>query len=945
MSSDAELGVLSRPDKGKQTLHPSTSSSESRSESSDSSSESSTLAVPPVQERPSPDAEMRMPGPSSDVPSALPTTPPRPDESSTRDRVEWDLDFGPDADADKREEAKEKWRIRFLVAEEHRRTEQEEAEREAGTSDFVTVVIEGAQGDKKKFKMGKIRPLGRLFVAWCKHANVDIDSSRFLHDGVRLDPDRCPADYDLEDNDIINCLAEQTGGAKRKPSSSWAHDGHKWSLKSMNDNYDSGSETTDSSIDLNLDLRNPVFRTSATKPANRVRYVLANAESPPTSPYIMPRHAARTPLKFNPYRIPKPVVVDRANQGATIERATTVLQKEGTVKIHLMPKKNLEVTAERQNAERQPEVPAVSNDQLDESTNDPTYTSPSPNTESKVAAEHHPRHFVTLWCSEEIRPFYLIHPDFTHHVIQIHPNGVDTVVAAAYMEDVLEALKQAWDQIDEGWWIEFASHISTNMKNSELQTYALKNITPEVIAHHLYADNEPSYDYEDIREFHRDLSLTQMHILNDVITSILRQKDTEITHLRNAIQTHQTGLMDLCEEVEDLAEGTQTIHDRLCMVGSQIRNFAKGELGVDEEGGKDVVDQIVMQFRKGIEMYRRNSSVIDDQGAHRIRNVVDDALSEVSCVLDSESQSESDDDVYEESASLTTTTSGVSLTSSEEEDLEDAEVDVEDTDSLNSTDCIDISDSDDGMQSSIAMTATPMSVNPSVPTETPGDLFTVERVIALRVILDKHAQTDKPRDWQSIADECNLLFARTRRNVGIFKVLNGKQAMTAKDMQELDIVDLDAESVSEEAVSISGTADDAQSDRQSTEVFSKASVEWPNVDQVTEEHANEETLCVSSKSSENANNEVEDEESDEQVEVQLDSQFAIVGDKKVRGKQEYNVSSVAPGCTHTAWVSDLWLMAQPNGQELVKKYWAEKMEALEMRKGYGFGRKRRNFEK
>ncbi len=41
----------------------------------------------------------------------------------------------------------------------------------------------------------------------------DLDSVRFLFDGQRLNPQQTPADLEMEDEDEIDAMVQQTGGS------------------------------------------------------------------------------------------------------------------------------------------------------------------------------------------------------------------------------------------------------------------------------------------------------------------------------------------------------------------------------------------------------------------------------------------------------------------------------------------------------------------------------------------------------------------------------------------------------------------------------------------------------------------------------------------------------------------------------------------------------------
>lgn len=62
------------------------------------------------------------------------------------------------------------------------------------------------------FKIKRTTPLKRLMDAFAKRQGRDMDSLRFLYDGVRIQPDQTPDDLDMEDNDIIEAHREQIGG-------------------------------------------------------------------------------------------------------------------------------------------------------------------------------------------------------------------------------------------------------------------------------------------------------------------------------------------------------------------------------------------------------------------------------------------------------------------------------------------------------------------------------------------------------------------------------------------------------------------------------------------------------------------------------------------------------------------------------------------------------------
>lgn len=65
------------------------------------------------------------------------------------------------------------------------------------------------------FKIKKTTPLRRLMEAFAKRQGKEMDSLRFLYDGIRIQADQTPEDLDMEDNDIIEAHREQIGGSMR----------------------------------------------------------------------------------------------------------------------------------------------------------------------------------------------------------------------------------------------------------------------------------------------------------------------------------------------------------------------------------------------------------------------------------------------------------------------------------------------------------------------------------------------------------------------------------------------------------------------------------------------------------------------------------------------------------------------------------------------------------
>eukprot|EP01132_Coremiostelium_polycephalum_P001313 gene1313-1657_t len=62
------------------------------------------------------------------------------------------------------------------------------------------------------FKIKRHTPLRKLMDAYCQRQGVNPNSIRFLYDGQRVQPERTPKEYGMENNDVIDVALQQTGG-------------------------------------------------------------------------------------------------------------------------------------------------------------------------------------------------------------------------------------------------------------------------------------------------------------------------------------------------------------------------------------------------------------------------------------------------------------------------------------------------------------------------------------------------------------------------------------------------------------------------------------------------------------------------------------------------------------------------------------------------------------
>ena len=54
--------------------------------------------------------------------------------------------------------------------------------------------------------------MAKVFETYAQRKGVQSSSLRFLLDGERIEPDQTPAKLDLDDQDQIDCMLEQSGG-------------------------------------------------------------------------------------------------------------------------------------------------------------------------------------------------------------------------------------------------------------------------------------------------------------------------------------------------------------------------------------------------------------------------------------------------------------------------------------------------------------------------------------------------------------------------------------------------------------------------------------------------------------------------------------------------------------------------------------------------------------
>lgn len=68
-------------------------------------------------------------------------------------------------------------------------------------------------GEETFFKIKKSTKMQKVFDTYAQRKGVQASSLRFLLDGERIEPTQTPKMLELDDQDQIDCMLEQTGGS------------------------------------------------------------------------------------------------------------------------------------------------------------------------------------------------------------------------------------------------------------------------------------------------------------------------------------------------------------------------------------------------------------------------------------------------------------------------------------------------------------------------------------------------------------------------------------------------------------------------------------------------------------------------------------------------------------------------------------------------------------
>lgn len=79
-------------------------------------------------------------------------------------------------------------------------------------NDRISLRVVDQYGGEVFFKIKKTMPLGKLISAYCERKSVQANTVRFLFDGTRINDDMTPKSLNMEEDDVIDVMLQQTGG-------------------------------------------------------------------------------------------------------------------------------------------------------------------------------------------------------------------------------------------------------------------------------------------------------------------------------------------------------------------------------------------------------------------------------------------------------------------------------------------------------------------------------------------------------------------------------------------------------------------------------------------------------------------------------------------------------------------------------------------------------------
>ncbi|KAG7352665.1 ubiquitin-2/rad60 SUMO-like protein [Nitzschia inconspicua] len=79
-------------------------------------------------------------------------------------------------------------------------------------NETITIRIRDQTGEETFFKIKKTTKMQKVFETYASRKGIQSSSIRFMLDGERILPDATPKMLEMDDQDQIDCMLEQTGG-------------------------------------------------------------------------------------------------------------------------------------------------------------------------------------------------------------------------------------------------------------------------------------------------------------------------------------------------------------------------------------------------------------------------------------------------------------------------------------------------------------------------------------------------------------------------------------------------------------------------------------------------------------------------------------------------------------------------------------------------------------
>lgn len=87
------------------------------------------------------------------------------------------------------------------------------AEETAAASTHIQLKVRSVDGSEVYFRIKRKTRMEKLMSTYCARLGQSMDAVRFLYDGERIRGDHTADDLGMEDNDLIDAMVQQVGGA------------------------------------------------------------------------------------------------------------------------------------------------------------------------------------------------------------------------------------------------------------------------------------------------------------------------------------------------------------------------------------------------------------------------------------------------------------------------------------------------------------------------------------------------------------------------------------------------------------------------------------------------------------------------------------------------------------------------------------------------------------